>query len=123
MAEIALRRDPDMLIVHSGTNDFKHKVQTKNELQRIVSKARGMNPDIKIGISAICHREDQKHLQPKIKDMNNQLKNFCRQQQITLIEHDDFDTDCLARKGLHPNDNGNTSIKQDFDRTIQSSFA
>ena len=123
MAEIALRREPDMLIVHSGTNDFGHGVQTKKELQRVISKARGKNPDIVIGISAICHRVDEKHLQPKIRDMNNQLKNFCQQQQVTLINHDDFDADCLARKGLHPNENGNTSIKQDFDRTIQSSFA
>jgi len=111
-----------MIIVHAGTNDFNAKVETKKELQRIISKARGIKPDIKIGISAICHREDQKQLQRSIKDMNNQMKNFCRQQQVTLIEHDDFDTDCLSRKGLHPNENGNISLKQDFDRTIQSSF-
>ena len=107
----------------TGTNDFEHKVQTKKELQRVISKSRGINPDIVIGISAICHREDEKRLQPKIKDMNNQLKNLCRQQQVIFIEHDDFDSACLSYKGLHPNNNGNTSIKLDFDRSIQSSLA
>ena len=123
MADIAMRRKPDMLIVHSGTNDFAHNIKTKNELQRVISKSRNTKPDIIIGISAICYREDDRRLQPKIKDMNNQLKNFCKQQQVTFIEHDDFDTECLAYKGLHPNDNGNVSIKLDFDRTIRSSLA
>ena len=120
IAEIALRRDPDMLIVHVGTNDFEQNIPTKKEIQRIVSKARGKCADIKIGISAICHREDKKHLQPKIKDMNNQLKNLCRQQQLTFIDHSDFDHSCLAYKGLHPNQNGNKSLYCDFDRTISS---
>jgi len=120
MAEIAMRRNPDMLIVHAGTNDLEQNIETKKELQRIVSKARGKCADISIGISAICHREDKKHLQPKIKDMNNQLKNFCRQQQVTFIEHADFDHSCLSYKGLHPNQNGNKSLYCDFDRTINS---
>ena len=123
MADIAMRRKPDMLIVHAGTNDFGHNVQTKKELQRVISKSRNINPDIIIGISAICYREDDRRLQPKIKDMNNQLKNLSRQMQVKFIEHDDFDSACLAKKGLHPNDNGNVSIKADFDRTIQSSLA
>ena len=122
MAGMALRRQPDMLIVHTGTNDFDHDEKTKTQMQRIISKARNVNPDIILGISAICHREDRKNLQPKIKDMNNQLKNFCKQQQVIFIEHSDFDHSCLARKGLHPNENGSTSIKQDFDRTITSSL-
>ena len=123
MTDIAMRRDPDMLIIHSGTNDFGHNVQTKKELQRVISKSRNINPDIIIGISAICYREDDRRLQPKIKDMNNQLKNLSRQLQVKFIEHDDFDSACLAKKGLHPNENGNVSIKADFDRTIQSSLA
>ena len=120
MAEIALRREPDMLIVHAGTNDFDHNIQTKKEVQRVISKARGKFADINIAISAICHREDRKHLQPKIKDMNNQLKTLCRQQQVTFIDHSDFDHSCLAYKGLHPNPNGNKSLYCDFDRTISS---
>ena len=76
MLEIALRRDPDALIVHSGTNDFDHKINTKKELQRIVAKARGKKADLKIAISSICFRQDKPHLMPKIKDMNNQLKTF-----------------------------------------------
>ena len=120
MAEVALRREPDMLIIHAGTNDFDHSVQTKKELQRTISKARGRNAEIHLGISAICHREDKVHLQPKIKDMNNQLKNFCRQQQVAFIDHNDFDHSCLAYKGLHPNPNGNKSLYMDFDRTITS---
>jgi hypothetical protein len=123
MTDIAMRRKPDMLIIHSGTNDFGHNVQTKKELQRVISKSRNINADIIIGISAICHREDDRRLQSKIKDVNNQLKIFCGQQQVIFIEHDDFDHACLALKGLHPNENGIISLKSDFDRTIRSSLA
>ena len=120
MADIALRRSPDMIIIHTGTNDFDHKIRTKQEMQRIISKIRGKSMDIKIGISAICHREDRKNLQPKIKDMNNQLKNLCNHLQVTFIDHSDFDHSCLAFKGLHPNHNGSKSLFCDFDRNIKS---
>ena len=120
MTDIALRRSPDMIIIHTGTNDFDHKIKTKQEMQRIISKIRGKSMDIKIGISAICHREDRKNLQPKIKDMNNQLKTLCSQLQVTFIDHNDFDHSCLAFKGLHPNHNGSKSLFCDFDRNIKS---
>jgi len=120
MLEIALRRDPDALIVHSGTNDFDHKINTKKELQRIVAKARGKKADLKIAISSICFRQDKPHLMPKIKDMNNQLKNFCHQHQLTYIDHSDFDHSCLSEGGLHPEKRGNTSLYMDFKRTIDS---
>ena len=110
LAEMSLRREPDALIVHSGTNDFDAKINTKNQLQRVIAKARGKNADIKIGISAICLRVDRPEMKTKVKDMNNQLKNFCHQHQVTFIDHDDFDRSCLAAKGLHPNSNGNTSL-------------
>ena len=122
MAEMSLRRDPDALIIHSGTNDFDQKVNTKNQLQRVIAKARGKKANIEIGISAICHREDRPELQNKIKDMNNQLKNFCHQHQVTYIDHDDFDGTCLATKKLHPNANGNASLFADFNRTIATIF-
>ena len=120
MSEIALRRAPDVLIIHSGTNDFRQKISTKNELQRVIAKARASNADIAIGISAICHREDDKSLTRKVKDMNNQLKTFCSQQQVSFIDHDDFDHSCLAKGKLHPNSLGNKSLYMDFDRTISS---
>jgi hypothetical protein len=120
MSEIALRRTPDILIVHSGTNDFRQKVNTKNELQRVIAKARASNADIDIAISAICHREDDKSLMRKVKDMNNQLKTFCSQQQVTFIDHDDFDHSCLSKGMLHPNTLGNKSLYMDFDRIISS---
>jgi len=122
MAEMSLRRDPDALIIHSGTNDFDQKVNTKNQLQRVIAKARGKKANIEIGISAICHREDRPELQNKIKDMNNQLKNFCHQHQVTYIDHDDFDGTYLATKKLHPNANGNASLFADFNRTIATIF-
>ena len=120
LAEISLRRDPDALIIHSGTNDFDHGVQTKKELARVIAKARCKNPNIHISVSDICHREDKPHLQQKIKDMNNQLKNFCRQHQVSLVDHADFDHSCIAPRGLHPNGNGNKTLFMDFDRTISS---
>lgn len=120
MVEMALRREPDVLIIHSGTNDFDHNVQTKSQLQRIIAKARGKNADIQIGVSAICHREDKRNLQAKIKDMNNQLKTFCGQNQVAYIDHEDFDHSCLSAGKLHPNRNGNKSLYMDFQRTIDS---
>lgn len=120
MTDIALRRDPAILLIHVGTNDLKKKVDTKKHLQRVITNARSSNANINIGISAICHREDDKRLINKVKDINNQLKNFCSHHQVAFIDHDDFDHTCLSKGKLHPNSNGNKSLYMDFDRTIKS---
>ena len=114
MSEIAMRRNPDVLIVHAGTNDFQESIDTKSELAKVIRQARSQKSDIKIAISAICHREDKRALIPKIADMNNQLRTFCQHHQVGFIEHKNFTSQHLARKKLHPKgygrDNGNTIL-------------
>ena len=96
MVKIAMRREPDVLIVHSGTNDFEHKVNAKTELEQVIKYARSQNSDVKIAISSICHREDKKELIPKVKDMNNQLKIFCAQNHVGFIDNKNFTSKNLS---------------------------
>ena len=120
MVQIALRRNPAALIIHSGTNDFEQKMNTKNELKKVITSVRSSNENIKIAISALCYREDKPELIPKIKDMNNQLKILCSQHQVHFIDNKNFDRKCLASKKLHPNDHGNSVLAHNFKRCIAS---
>ena len=40
MSEIAMRGNPDVLIVHAETNDFQESIDTKSELAKVIRQAR-----------------------------------------------------------------------------------
>lgn len=120
MVAITLRRNPEAIIIHSGTNDFDHNIDTRKELGSVIAKVRGYDQNIKIAISGLCRREDKPELIPKIKDMNNRIKIFCSQQQVSFIDNKNFDHSCLAAKKLHPNPDGNKLLASNFKRCIRS---
>ena len=72
-----IRRKPDIIQVHTGTNDLTNSVNTMNKVRKIV-KAVEMdgNNEIKLGFSSITVRKDQ-DLEKEIKETNTKLKNYC----------------------------------------------
>ena len=125
LVKIGMRRKPEVVILHSGSNDITStNVNTIQMIEKTIKYIKQEQPNTNIGISLICPRNDQhKNKNPQIKDMNNKIKNLCRQHSIGVIEHPTFDTNCLStvkntargkRGGLHPNGTGNSVLAKDF---------
>ena len=125
LVKIGMRRKPEVVILHSGTNDVTtSNVNTIEMIKTTVKYIKQEQPNTNIAISLICPRNDQhKNKNPQIKDINNKIKNLCRQHSIGVIEHPTFDTNCLStvkntargkRGGLHPNGTGNSVLAKDF---------
>ena len=104
----AIRRKPDVVIIHSGTNDLSHEIQTINKMKSVVKQVRNSIPNTKIVISGVIGRKDKKDLEVKVSDLNSRLKNYCKQQNIDFIDNQNIDGTCLGAKKLHLNKKGNS---------------
>ena len=63
-----VRKKPDTVIIHTGTNDLTNGVKTMNKVKKLVQ--------YKTGFSSICYRADR-DLEKEINDTNGRLKNYC----------------------------------------------
>ena len=134
LLRVGMRQKPDAVIIHSGANDLTTtpNVNTLAELENSIALIRNEKPDTNIAISLLVERNDQhKRLNPKIKDLNNKIRNFCRQKNVGVIEHPKFErTTHLSTPrigpnghtngGLHPNNKGNSMFAQNFKAYIES---
>ena len=131
LLRVGMRRKPDVVIIHSGSNDLTRNppVNTEVELDNAIKLIRDAKADTEIAFSLLVERNDKhKHLNPKIKELNNNLKSFCAQRGVSVIEHDRFDHTSLAivrngprgqYGGLHPNTKGNAILAKDFRNFVE----
>ena len=101
-----LRRQPDTIIVHCGTNDLTTNVNTIEQMEEILKVAKHESGNTKIVISSVVTRADQTGMKKKVSKLNNKLKTFCHDNGIKLIDHSNPDWKvCRMRGGslLRPN--------------------
>ena len=82
-------RNPDSIIVHAGTNDL-NELTTKEILENyldIMATTKEINPEIKVVFSSVIQRHDDILLQPRIHDLNNQLREFCNKHKAGFIDN------------------------------------
>ena len=88
-----LKRNPDVLIIHCGTNDLRKenpgKIATK--ITRVALEAKKTVQ--KVAVSSILARGDSDHLERKRVKVNMMLQKSLADNKIDLIEHEVFDTD------------------------------
>ena len=78
-----LRKKPDVIILHGGTNDLSGEVDTVKNLTAVASKIRKKHPHTKLVISSLTMRRDKQMKDPvgKVNELNKNLVNFlCRSQ-------------------------------------------
>ena len=82
-----LRRQPDKIIVHAGTNDISKGINYLKNVKRIVKLVRESANDITLCFSSIICRTDIEEANEKIDETNEHLKNYCKQQNIGFIDN------------------------------------
>ena len=55
-----IRKKPNLIIIHSGTNDIQNNVNTLQKIRKVISSIKEYDTDdnIKIALSSIFHRSD-----------------------------------------------------------------
>ena len=97
----ALRKKPDVVIIHCGTNDLTSQEKTIENMRELVSLAKAESPDTELVISSIITRRDKPGLQQKVNELNTEIKDFCRNHQLQIIDNSNLDVQCLGMKKLH----------------------
>ena len=55
-----VRKKPNLIIIHSGTNDIKNNVDTLQKIRKVISSIKEYDTDnnINIALSSIIHQSD-----------------------------------------------------------------
>ena len=113
------RKKPDMIIIHTGTNDIQNKVNTLQKVRKVITtiKEIDVNNEIQIAFSSVIHRDDQ-DFEEEIKEINRKLENLCKGKRIKFINNN-IDGSCLNRSKLHLNKSGTALLVKNFSQALK----
>ena len=116
----AIRKSPDIVVIHTGTNDLQNNCNIVKKAKKLVSAVKEVDKDnsIKIAFSSIINREDE-DFKDKINDVNNKLKNYCNSACMDFIDNSNIDGSCLNRGKLHLNRKGTAGLAKNFCRFVR----
>ena len=71
-----MRKNPDIVVIHAGTNGLQNNCNILKKAKKLVSAVKQADKDhpVKIAFSSIINCEDE-DFKDKINDVNNKLKN------------------------------------------------
>ena len=114
-----VRRKPDVLVIHTGTNDLTNGVNTMKEVRQLVKCVKELDKEeeVKIGFSSVINRSDR-NLEKEIVDLNLKLKRYCEGNQFLFIDNDNIDKSCLNNSKLHLNQKGTNILCQNIRKSL-----
>ena len=112
-----LRRNPDEIIIHVGTNSLRSSNTPRECAVELIDLADAVSSESSamISISGLINRSDDEALACKVPDVNKVLKECCKQKNWGFVDHSNISiTSHLNRSGLHLNKKGTTRLAQNF---------
>ena len=103
-------KKPEIIILHCGTNDLQHEINTINNIKQIDDYVKSKSPDTKLVISSVVLRSDKKELSQKVNTLNSRLTKFAKNNKLDLVDHSNINESCLNRSKLHLNKKGDSYL-------------
>ena len=100
--KLLIRKEPEELILHMGTNDIRHDDprEVAEGIVNVAFQIEQNSPNTNISISSILLRSD-KSLNDRINETNKILRSLCKSKGWPFLDHCNIDISCLNRRGLH----------------------
>ena len=116
-----LRQNPDVVIIHSGTNDLPNNVNTVKKIKKLIKEIEEYHQENtpQIAISSIINRYDQDYSE-EIENINDKLKRLCVSKGIFFIDNNNIDRSCLNRGKLHLNKRGSSYLANNFKKFVNA---
>ena len=113
-ARPTVRKNPDLIVLHAGTNELKTNKTAHNIASDIIKLGLELKSEENdVMISSIVCRNDA--LNDKGKNVNNILKSECEYYNMLFIEHSNiFQKQHLNGSGLHLNYKGTVTLANNF---------
>ena len=114
--------NPDIMIIHVGTNDITKNIDTIKYLGEVIDLVKTNSPSTEIIVSNICRREDRK-VEEERKLINEGICTLASKYGLKIIDNKNIDSPCLSKKKLHLNRKGlaklAVNIKNEITRCIE----
>ena len=109
-----VRRKPDVLVIHTGTNNLTNGVNTMKEVRQLVKCVKELDKEeeVKIGFLSVINRSDR-NLEKGIIDPNHKLKRYCEGNHL-FIDNNNINKSCLNNSKLHLNKEGTNILCQNI---------
>ena len=116
-----LRHQPDVIILHCGTNDIPNEINTLKKLKKLLKETEGYDTHKKpqVVISGLIKRYDQ-GFNEDIKSINEKIQNLCTSKGLSFIDNSNIDKSCLNRSKLHLNRRGSSFLVNNFKKFVNS---
>ena len=117
----AVRKNPDIAVIHEGTNDLQNNCNIMKKTNKLVSAMKKVdkNYSVKIAFCSIINREDE-DFKDKINDVNNKHKNYCNSAGMDFIGNSSITGSCLNRGKVHLNRKGTAALPKNLCRFVKS---
>ena len=97
-----IRQNPDVIVIHAGTNDITKNINYLKNVKLMVKEIRQKSEKTQIVFSTLFRRFDIKDGEKQVDDINFRLKNFCQQNDLKLIDNGNITKDLIGKRKLHP---------------------
>ena len=111
-----VRKMPDKLILHVGTNDIKSSSPKAiaESTFNLVTQIRQDSPGTSVGVSALLVRSDNSDFAVKVNQVNTILKGLCSRNRIPFLGNSNIDRSHLNSMGLHLNKKGSLVLENNL---------
>ena len=117
-----IRRQPDNLVIHVGTNDIRSSTpqNISDEVTKVAQLFKQESRKTEIIISSLIIRSDSPELANKVKDTNVALKLKCAENNWSFIDNSNINCLHLNRRGLHLNHEGTALLQANIGNILKS---
>ena len=110
----SLRKEPDQIVIHAGTNDLTNYHNYLNNVNKIVKMVKETCKNTKLCFFSLICQTDLKDIDKKIRKTNTHLENYCNQQDVNFIDNSNIKKSDLNSRGLHLQERGCSKLAINF---------
>ena len=110
----SLRKAPEPIIIHAGTNDISNNTNYLKNVKKTVKLVKETCKDTKLSFSSVMCRTDVKDITDTINTTNSHLENYCKQQNVGFINNGNIKKSDLNSKGLHLHERGSSKLAKNL---------
>ena len=116
-----LHHQPDVIILHCGTNDISNEINILKKLKKLLKESEGYDTHKKpqVVMSSLIKRYYQNFIED-IKSINEKVQSLCTSKGLSLIDNNNIDESCLNRGKLHINKRGSSLLANKFKEFVRS---
>ena len=114
-----VRKKPDTVIFHTGSNDLTNDVKTMNTVKKLVQYIRENEKDnIQIRFSSTCYTADW-DLEKEMNDPNGRLNNYCSGNGFIFVDNSTINESCLNKSKLYLNKKGTSILANNIKSSLK----